>query len=71
MWDWIRFICSAIALVAFSIRLSEEHERKDSNPILCAALTELIAYEGTQVRSRVEDIFDTRPVKDRPWLKRG
>jgi len=69
MWDWIRFICSAIALVAFSIRLSEENERQPSNPILRAALTELIAYEGQMVRERVEDIFDTRPIGERPWLK--
>jgi hypothetical protein len=70
MWDWIRFVCSAIALVAFSIRLSEENDRKDPNPVLCAALAELIAYEGTQVRTRVEDLCDRRPIGDRPWLKR-
>jgi len=70
MWNWIRFICSAIALVAFSIRLSEENDRKEPNPILRTALAELVAYEGKMVRDRVEDIFDTRPVKDRPWLKR-
>ncbi len=69
MWDWIRFICSTIALVAFAIRLSEENNRNPPNPILRAALTELIAYEGVQVRERVEDLCDTRPIGDRPWLK--
>jgi hypothetical protein len=61
MWNWIRFVCSTIALIAFSIRLAEEVERKTSNHLLCSALTELIAYEGTQVRARVEDMFDTEP----------
>jgi hypothetical protein len=59
MWVWIRFICSTVALIAFSIRLAEEVERKTSNHLLCSALTELIAYEGSQVRSRVEELFDT------------
>lgn len=65
MWVWIRFVCSTIALIAFAIRLSEEVERKASNHLLCSALTELIAYEGTQVRERVADLFDTNP----SWVK--
>lgn len=67
MWNWIRFVCSTIALIAFSIRLAEEKERKDFNPILVAALAELIAYEGIQVRARVEDMFDVEGNKS--WLK--
>ena len=65
MWVWIRFVCSTIALIAFSIRLAEEVERKTSNRLLCSALAELIAYEGTQVRARVEDMFDT----EQTWLR--
>jgi hypothetical protein len=67
MWNWIRFVCSTIALIAFSIRLSEEKERKDLNPVLVAALAELIAYEGIQVRDRVTDLLDVEGNKS--WLK--
>ena len=65
MWVLVRFVCSTIALIAFAIRLAEEVERKTSNHLLCSALTELIAYEGSQVRSRVEELFDT----EQTWLR--
>jgi hypothetical protein len=67
MWNWIRFICSTIALIAFAIRLAEEKERKDLNPVLVAALAELIAYEGIQVRARVTDLLDVEGNKS--WLR--
>jgi len=61
MWVWTRLVCSTIALLAFAVRLAEEKERKDLNPVLVAALAELIAYEGIQVRDRVADMLDTGP----------
>jgi len=67
MWVWVRFVCSTIALIAFSIRLAEEKERRDLNPVLVAALAELIAYEGIQVRDRVIDMLDVEGNKS--WLK--
>jgi len=67
MWTWIRFVCSTIALIAFAIRLAEEKERKDLNPVLVAALAELIAYEGIQVRDRVTDLLDVEGNKS--WLR--
>ena len=67
MWNWVRFVCSTIALIAFAIRLAEEKERKDLNPVLVAALAELIAYEGIQVRARVTDLLDVEGNKS--WLR--
>jgi hypothetical protein len=67
MWVWFRFVCSTIALIAFAIRLAEEKERKDLNPVLVAALAELIAYEGIQVRARVTDLLDVEGNKS--WLR--
>jgi len=67
MWNWVRFVCSTIALLAFAIRLAEEKERKDLNPVLVAALAELIAYEGIQVRARVTDLLDVEGNKS--WLR--
>jgi hypothetical protein len=67
MWVWVRFVCSTIALIAFAIRLAEEKERKDLNPVLVAALAELIAYEGIQVRARVTDLLDVEGNKS--WLR--
>jgi len=67
MWNWCRFVCSTIALIAFAVRLAEEKERKDLNPVLVAALAELIAYEGIQVRARVTDLLDVEGNKS--WLR--
>ena len=67
MWNLVRFVCSTIALIAFAVRLSEEKERKDLNPVLVAALAELIAYEGIQVRARVTDLLDVEGNKS--WLR--
>ena len=54
LWSLVRLSCSVIALIAFSIRLSEEDEQEHPNQVLRASLTELIAYEGDQVRRDVE-----------------
>jgi len=56
MWTIVRLVCSTVALVAFSIRLSEEDEQEHPNPLLRAALLELVAFEGDQMRKRVEEL---------------
>jgi len=56
LWTWVRLTCSVIALIAFAIRLSEEDEQPHPNQVLRASLTELLAFEGDQVRTRVEEL---------------
>jgi hypothetical protein len=60
MWTWVRLFCSAVALIAFAIRLSEEDEQPHPNLVLRASLAELIAFEGEQIRKDVEDICGGR-----------
>jgi len=56
LWTLVRLTCSLVALVSFSIRLSEEDEQPHPNQVLRASLTELIAFEGDQVRERVQEL---------------
>lgn len=56
LWTLVRLACSLTALIAFSIRLSEEDEQPRPNQILRASLTELIAFEGRQCRERAEEL---------------
>ena len=56
LWTLVRLFCSVTALIAFSIRLSEEDEQEHPNQVLRASLTELIAFEGMQARERVKEL---------------
>jgi hypothetical protein len=56
LWTWVKLACSVNALIAFAIRLSEEDEQEHPNQVLRASLTELISFEGNQVRKDVQEL---------------